>query len=312
METSYIFFDFSTFKSAIITIAVILTLATTLAFSGIGLMSSILRILSLKYQRSIYDKCANQIAYLGLILGWSVLIISRVWIYFTLGKYSSESLAHFLAESSWILLSLAVLLFSIYYALKRILANLIIFHSTIGTFATILAIFSTMCIIASIRLIASFNHPNASTMTLESIFPTLWYSSFWNATIVTIPLSVTLPACFSCFWILLRRKYDDFGRDYYNKMLSWCATWAQNAWLFFCICQAVFSTYQMIYDQENTDFSVLFVQNLPYILIYLAPIILWNFVSKTKVQIYQIITIILGLLLTICAVAPYYKNIITL
>ena len=48
-----------------------------------GFMSATARILSITRRRSSYDKCARQLAVLGLILGWLLLIGGRIWLFFT-------------------------------------------------------------------------------------------------------------------------------------------------------------------------------------------------------------------------------------
>ena len=113
-------------------ISVTIPLAALLAFAGMGFISGTARVLSLTRRRSSYDKCARQLALLGLILGWLLLIGGRVWIFFTQAGCTPDSLPSFLVEMGWILLSLAVLISSLYYMLWKALGNMPVLHVTLG------------------------------------------------------------------------------------------------------------------------------------------------------------------------------------
>ena len=118
-------------------VSVVVPLSVLLAFAGMGFMSATARILSITRRRSSYDKCARQLAVLGLILGWLLLIGGRIWLFFTQDGYTPDSLPSFLVEMSWMLLGIAVLISSLYYALWKALKNMPVLHVTLGVLSGI-------------------------------------------------------------------------------------------------------------------------------------------------------------------------------
>lgn len=177
-------------------ISVVIPLAALLAFAGMGFMSGTARILSITRRRSSYDKCARQLALLGLILGWLLLIGGRVWIFFTQASYTPDSVPGFLVEMSWILLSLAVLLSSLYYTLWKILRNMPVLHVTLGILSGVQGCVAVVAILTAARFLAAFVHPDAAAMTLAEIFPATWSAPLWSAVCYTLPLLLAMPAAF--------------------------------------------------------------------------------------------------------------------
>jgi len=82
-------------------------------------MVGFLQIHGVHAQRSAFDKCAKQLATLGLILGWCLLIGSRVWIFFNTDSYVPRSFLGKIIELGWGCLGIAVVTSSLHYALWK-------------------------------------------------------------------------------------------------------------------------------------------------------------------------------------------------
>lgn len=61
---------------------------------------------------------------------------------------------------------------------------------------------------------------------LQLFFEIPFDSFFWFLLLESIPLGFALGGAFTCVWLLLVREKQDYGRDYYNFALPYCARWA--------------------------------------------------------------------------------------
>ena len=288
-------------------ISVTIPLAALLAFAGMGFMSGTARILSLTRRRSSYDKCARQLALLGLILGWLLLIGGRVWIFFTQAGYTPDSLPSFLVEMSWILLSLAVLISSLYYTLWKALKNMPVLHVTLGMLSGVQGCVAVVATLAAARFLAAFAHPDAAAMTLADIFPAAWSAPLWSALCYTLPLILAMPAAFGALWLLLRRKHDDFGRDHYNTMIPWCAGWARNAWCLLWLLLLVSSGLQIWLHWQDGVFSAQdAIVESSRLLLWLIPVLLWTMVRRSDIALRHKLTLLAALLIAVGFMLPYY------
>lgn len=288
-------------------ISVVIPLAALLAFAGMGFMSGTARILSFTRRRSSYDKCARQLALLGLVLGWLLLIGGRVWIFFTQADHAPDSLPGFLVEMSWILLSLAVLLSSLYYTLWNILRNMPVLHMTLGMLSGVQGCVTVLATLAAARFLAAFAHPEAATMTIAEIFPATWSAPLWSALCYTPPLLLAMPAGFGALWLLLRRQQDDFGRDHYNTMIPWCAGWARNAWCLLWLLLLISGGLQIWLHWQGGVFSPQdAIVESTRLLLWLIPVLLWTMVRRSAIALRHKLTLLAALLISLGFMLPYY------
>lgn len=286
---------------------VALPLAALLAFAGMGFMSATARILSFTRKRSSYDKCARQLALLGLILGWLLLIGGRVWLFFTQEAYTPDSLPGFLVEISWAMLSVGVLLISLYYVLWKMLAKMPTLHVTLGILSGVQGCAAVFMTLASARLLAAFARPDAAGLTLGDLFLPGWGAPFWSALCYTLPLILAMPAAFGALWLPLRRKQDDFGRDHYNVMIPWCAGWARNAWTVFWLLLVVSSIMQI---QQQWQGGIFTAQDAMLqsgrLLLWLIPLLLWTMVRRSAIPLRHKLSLLIALLIAISFMLPFY------
>ena len=197
-------------------LSIALPLAALLAFAGLGFMSATARALAVTRKRASYEKCARQLALLSLLLGWALLICGRVWLFFTQSSYTPDSISDFMVEMSWIMLGLAVLINSMYFALWKFLLKLPMLHVGMGVVSGIQGIIATVASLAAARLLTALARPDADLLTLGHIYVPGFGTPFWCALFWSLPLMLAVAGGMGAFWLVLRRKYDDFGRDHYN------------------------------------------------------------------------------------------------
>ncbi|MDE6734945.1 MAG: hypothetical protein K2J64_05715, partial [Desulfovibrio sp.] len=210
-------------RTAFDALSVIVPLSMLFIFAGMGFISATARILADVKGRSAFEKCARQLAFFGMMVGWILLVGGRVWLHFTREAHVPGSVTAYFLEMSWLLLSLGVMLSSVYYTLWRILKNLPILHATIGMISAAQSSFAAVAVLGTARLMAALAQPDAAGAGLQNLLPADWASPLWTAAACTLPLLIALPAAAGALWLPMRRHKDDFGRDYYNAMIPWCA-----------------------------------------------------------------------------------------
>lgn len=285
-------------------------LSALLAFTGLLYISATAKIIGVLRKRSAYGKCARQLAILALLLGWAILAGSRAWLYYAKDPAAAETLPNFMLELSWMLLSLGVLLSSIYFTLWKVLRNMPVLHATIGMISAIQNTLALGAILFTARLLSLPSPAAPGALSAPSLLPEQWDSPLWTACACTLPLLFGMAGSYGSCWLVMRRKRDDFGRDYYNAMLPWCVAWARNAWLVLwaivasSICWRVWNEWHAgIFDQEAivTDGLGAFL--------WFLPLVCWTIVCGSKIALRHRWLLFLGWLIAICFMLPYYLDI---
>lgn len=288
-------------------LCVVAPLATLIAYSGLFFLSATAKIIAAAKKRSAYGKCARQLALLGLILGWTMLVASRVWLYYTQAERDPGSMQVFLLEMSWLLLSMGVLLSSIFYSLWNALKNMPVLHATIGMIAAVQNSVALMVILFTLRISAGALKPPAARLALPDIFPASLEDPLLSVLCYTLPLIPAMAGAIGACWLVMRRKKDDFGRDYYNNMVRWCAGWAKNAWLCLFLLLLV-STGLAIWRQMqggvfNAQDAML---DNAQILLWLAPPVCWLIVRKSQLPLRHAWLLFAALIVSGLFMLPYY------
>lgn len=289
---------------------VIIPMSLLMAYSGLFFMSATARIIGIARNRSSFEKCSRQLAFFALLLGWLILVGARIWLYYTQDSRVEGSLQSFLMEMSWLLLSLGVMLGTIYYFLWRVLKNMPVLHSTLGMLAAAQNCISLACILLTIRLSALTSQPLEPENQLPNLFPEAWEAPIWSAACYTVPAIFGLAAGFALCWLVLRRKKDDFGRDYYNTMLHWCAAWAKNSWFFLIFLLLVASGLKIWREKllDSPDLQAL-IYEFSGILLWLIPALLWLIIQKSALPMRNRWLLYLALPLAMTFMLPYFMDI---
>lgn len=300
---------FPALRTAFDALSVIVPLAALFVFAGMGFISATARILADTRGRSSFEKCARQLAFLGMMVGWILLVGARVWLHFTRDVHVPGSVGAYFLEMSWLLLSLGVMLSSVYYTLWRILKNLPILHATIGMISAVQSCFAAVAVLGAARLLAAMAQPEAAGSGLQNLLPGDLASPLWTAAVCTVPLFFALPAAAGALWLPFRRTRDDFGRDYYNAMIPWCAAWARNAWAALWLAMLSFTVIRVSRafggDGLSSQEAILESTRL---LLWLIPVLLWTLVCRSPVALRHRATLAVALLLAMGFMLPYYLD----
>ena len=290
-------------------LSVALPLAALLAFVGLNFMSATARGLAVTRKRASFEKCARQLALLALLLGWILLICGRVWLFFTQGSYTPDSLSDFMVEMSWIMLGLAVLFNSLYFALWKFLTKLPMLHVGLGAVSGIQACIATAASLAAARMLTALARPDADMLTLGHIYVPGFATPFWCAIFWSLPLMLAVAGGMGAFWLVLRRNYDDYGRDHYNTMLPWCSTWARNAWAIFWVILLASSVFDVQREWQKETFTAMdAVLESAELLLWLVPALLWTLVARSATPMRHKFTLLAALVLAVAVMLPFYLN----
>lgn len=294
-------------RTAFDALSIIVPLSLLFIFAGMGFISATARILADVKGRSAFEKCARQLAFFGMMVGWILLVGGRVWLHFTREAHVPGSVTAYFLEMSWLLLSLGVMLSSVYYTLWRILKNLPILHATIGMISAVQSSFAAVAVLGTARLLAALAQPDAAGAGLQNLLPADWASPLWTAAACTLPLLIALPAAAGALWLPFRRKRDDFGRDYYNAMIPWCAAWARNAWAVLWLALLTFTAIRVAQAWDGAGItSQEAILESTRLLLWLIPVLLWTLVRKSAVALRHRVTLAVALLLGMAFTLPYY------
>lgn len=287
---------------------IIVPFSALFAFSGLLFVSSCAKIISVATRRSAFDKCARQLAFLALILGWALIVGGRVWLYYSRPDASDEDASAFLSELSWLLLSLSALLTTVYYTLWRLLKNMPVLHVTIGVIAASQNCLALLSILLTVTAFSSETSSLESLFQLPAVFPAEGDMKIWTAAVYMVPLLFGLAGAYGCAWLYARRKRDDYGRDYYNRMIPWLAGWAKNSWALL-LCVYVFSlAFQIwtVYDNSGQLPEEIF-ELAGVLLFWVIPVVAWIFIRKTAFPLRHFWAALLAALIASVFTLPWYQ-----
>ena len=214
-------------------VTLVVPMALLFAYSGMGLMVGVLQVKGVRSGRSMYDRAARQLATCSLVLGWLLLIGTRVWIFFKSEGYVPQSFLGTVIELSWGIYGLAVITSTIHFAVWKPLSAHKLLHAALAFFSSVNALFSLFGLMGALRLISAVSLPNADQLTLHDLFNyAIIPSPLVSATILILPLGIAMSAPTAIVWLVIRRSRDDFGRDYYAVMTRFCARWGAVCWTF--------------------------------------------------------------------------------
>ncbi|MBQ9406499.1 MAG: hypothetical protein IJU37_07170 [Desulfovibrio sp.] len=284
-------------------------LATLLACVGLCCLSGMARLLAVTRKRSSYAKCARQLALLAVLLGWSLLVGGRLWLFYTQGTFAPDSLANFILECAWMLLGSAVMLVSVYYMLWKPMRGLPTLHALLAFLSGLAGLFSAGATMAAARLFAALDRSDAALMTLEHIYTPDICTPFFCALCMTLPLALALAGGFGAFWLILRRRHDDFGRDHYNAMLPWCAVWARNAWIVYWLLLLSATSLQIHVQWLGDSFTPEdALWESAWLLLWLVPALFWAIPARSATPLRHKLLLFLALLLSLAGVLPFHAN----
>jgi hypothetical protein len=228
MDSLQALFESSPFLASVLPpLATALCMALLYSYAGSGWLSGVLQLRGVTARRSAFDKCALQVAHLGVVLGWLLLVGGRIWIFFNADSYVPRSFLGHVIETAWGALGIAVVLTSLHYGLWKTLAGHRTLHAMLGLLSGLAGILALAAVMGGLRLLCALELPNAAELNLEDLFNfRMFPSPLLYASLAMLPLALAMPAAASLCWLLWRRRRDDYGRDYYSNMVPRLAKWA--------------------------------------------------------------------------------------
>ncbi|MDR3357523.1 MAG: hypothetical protein LBN96_01425 [Desulfovibrio sp.] len=298
------------------TLCVLIPMAAMLAYSGIGFVSTLAGILGRVRKRASFGKCAHQLALLGFVLGWLLLIGARVWLF--LARMDNPAICAWMTEACWFLLAGSVLVASLYYALWKHMSKYpatAVILGVSGGLAACVALFAALVTMRCYALGLQVSPAGKNLSEIVTLFLKTFAASgnnmpFWNALWYTPALIVAFAAGLGSLWLFARRRRDDFGRDHYNTMIAWCARLSRNAWGLLWMLLLVFSIFQprLSSDIPGGIWPGLAAETA-YLLFWAIPALLWAFAGRSAVPLRHAMTLLAALCLAGTFLVPYYLEI---
>lgn len=306
-----LYMDYPLLGDFLSTLCLAAALSALIAYAGLNFISAVAKLICMIRSRTIYDKCARQIAMLTLLLGWILLIAGRLWLYFTQRNSLHEvPISDFVLEMSWLLLSIGVLLSSIYFIVWRTLKQMPVLHVTLGAISAIQNCIALLAVLTSLRMIAAYSTPGTNSSGLGGLLPDTWNAPAWSAAACMLPLVFSLGAAYAIIWLLVRRNRDDYGRDYYNVMIGWCSAWARNAWLVVYMIFLLSTGLHLLHRYQEKTFSpAVGINDGLLCLLWLCPAILWTIVRRSKIALRHKISLAIAFLISCAFTIPLYDGV---
>nr|WP_321514449.1 hypothetical protein [uncultured Pseudodesulfovibrio sp.] len=186
-------------------------------------------------KRVFFDKYAQQIGSMGLILLILLLIVQGAAYGVALTKFPQYIHALFTLESPLLNTFAAFGVFAIfsiiYFTTWTKMRNTKVLHISLGMIAALAALTCVaLAIPAKIAWMLSHSTPTDETLSAAT-------AMILPMSIMYALLTMAAAAALSATYLVLRRNKDDFGRDYYSFSLRLAARWATLPMLGFLGCQ---------------------------------------------------------------------------
>lgn len=276
------------------------------ALAGLPFMALAAQMLGQMRQRSCYDKGARQLAGLAFGLGW-LCTLAGAWLGWTRLESAAQYPTIIQGYMAWLLLlSMAALCISLYFALWKSLRHWPLCHQCLallgGSFAA-MALYAGLCLLDAECHIDQGLPP---ALHMWQIFVPQDQSALWNIWYYLPALAMSLAAGLGAVWLMARRKRDDYGRDHYNVMLPWCATWARNAWALLWLVLLTFSLMDMLYSWEETAPNTVqaSIFQALHVLLWSVPALLWTIAARSKTPLRHKLTLLLAQLIAMAFTVP--------
>ncbi|MDR2056028.1 MAG: hypothetical protein LBQ10_09215 [Desulfovibrio sp.] len=304
--------------TALETLCILIPMAALLAYSGIGFVSALAGILARARGRASFDKCARQLALLGFVLGWTLLIGSRIWLFLARMDAGKPAACAWMAEACWFLLAGSVLVTSLYYALWKPVSKHPAAAAVLGISAGLAACAALVAALATARchvlgpqIPLAGGTPETAALLLKNFLMPENNMAFWNALWYTPALIAAFSAGIGSLWLFACRRRDDFGRDHYNAMIAWCARLSRNAWGLLWMLLLVFDIFRLRLSSLDIPDDIWpgIATETAYLLYWAIPALLWTFVGRSAAPLRHGATLLAALCAAGTFLVPYYLEI---
>jgi hypothetical protein len=255
-----------------------------LSLAGLPILAVAGQSLAGSRRRSAYDKCARQLGHLGSRLGLAAMIAGGAALGMQYERLLALDMKNFLfrenaqvllAAGGWLCVALFALLNRLYLGLWRGGSTSPRLHQLLGFLAALAAAAAVYAALLYLHGPVPASSASAHFDARGLLMPE--EEHFWIAVSYVPFAALTLAGGYGALWLLLRRSADDYGRDYYNLIIPWCAGWACNAWLLLWLIAAARVGHSVFQLYEDTGGSLDWFQFAPDAvgLLALLPPCLW-------------------------------------
>ena len=291
--------------------AVVTPLALLLALPGLCAMAAAGQQLAISRQRSAYAKAARQLSMLAAILGWILVLAGALLLY----DARNSGLHPVCAAGrlwSWALVGAGTVCASLHCACWRTLQRWALLHRLLAALGGIAAYLGAYMLLAALGAQGQADSGIPPADSLQAMLIPGEDSLLWNAIYYLPALAVSMAGGLGCLWMLLRRRRDDFGRDYYAAMLPWVARWARNGWLFLWMILLLFTCWSVIEEAHEalTMPAQDILNHAIRLLLWLIPVMLWHIVARSAAPMRHKLTLLLAQLLATGFLVPFYMGLI--
>ena len=256
-------------------------------------------------RRSLLERCSRQQARLGNVLNW-------LFLFFTVGVWASGSAflenlhpAYRLAlyVCAGLLLGGTLLWTVVVTAWKPLRARPVLHGVLAFVVGTCLAWIPVIgLLLARLCVQGTELPPESDLRTLAALLLPPPNDAFWLYFGLLHFLEVAAAGSFGLCWLLVRRRIDDFGRDYYVFAANWCGEWAAwGGWLTLLLTGGLCAMLRwqglLPFEREGVPafVGVLFVT-------VLVPAVLWTVIARSAAPMRHKIGMVVSLLFLIAAV----------
>lgn len=235
-----------------------------------------------------YDKCSRQLTAQMLRLSWTLLLAAPVLV------YVREGLSTSLPLLLWLGVVLAQAIFATLYAVCWIRRSSRALRAVPGVLAAVTALLAMYALLLPPPVPGTGGEAADLSAALRCFLPPQ-ETAFWS-TLAQLPfLALSLAGGAGAVWLLYRRRRDDFGRDYYTAMISWCARRAYLFWMLLWLLLAGGALARLQAAPWHVPPAVLTELSLA-IVPWLLPALLWAPVLYSPVPLRHKLMLVLGLL----------------
>ncbi len=276
-----------------------LSISTLSAFGGILFMAFACLTVFQRKRLGSYGKGARQLATLGLIFGWVLLVVTRVWLFYFPDK---------LLEYCWMAMVAAVLLQSLHFSCwKAFTKSHLILQKYCVLFNALLATATAIPIIFLARLQIQALYP--STIKVWGVLQPFLslnivredHSYFYITSILlSVLIALSAPAAWCALILPLFKKYQDFGRDHYRTLVVWSSLWARNAWLCLWLVQCLLTlagTWCLWQETKASTIDLLIIAS--WQIIWLIPVLLWAATCKSGQPLRRKLSLLFAVLISL-------------
>lgn len=229
-------------------------------------VAAITESLTFKKHKAFYRKCARQLSQVPFGLGLMLFTILGCGAMIGLMQFRPELMEPDKAWRPLLVVALpmaAMLLLTLYVTTWTKLGKLKKLHLALGFLAAAACL---AVLFLFFLFLVSLQRPIELDMLLESptaLLASLWADylsspALWQLTIYLVFLGIASGTGLSQLWLIMRRYKEDYGRDYYNFAMHYCARLAlaftllstlTAGWLFWSLWQSMPSVFLQPQDR---------------------------------------------------------------